>query len=158
VRISFHKISDQQHTLEVQREGAAPERVLCETRSYFAHDLLHYAVEAEARLEGGFWGSLARGTTLARMNDRGAPPLPGGELAAIELVVGALSAAAKGRPSKEICEGLARYAEAREAPMPAWLDDAFVDRVKERLRRLNGAWRATSPGAAMTLSWPPDAA
>lgn len=47
--------------------GARP--VACETRSYLVHDLLHYAVESEAGLSGGFWGNLARGKTLADMND-----------------------------------------------------------------------------------------
>lgn len=30
----------------------------------------HYAVEAEAKIDDGFWGLLARGTTLAELSDR----------------------------------------------------------------------------------------
>jgi hypothetical protein len=59
LRIAFHKISGQRHALEIVRAGGRRERVECETRSYLTHDLLHYAVEAEACLQDGFWGRLA---------------------------------------------------------------------------------------------------
>ena len=58
MRILLHKISDDRHTLEIVRADGRRERVDCETRSYLQHDLLHYAVETEASLAAGFWGSL----------------------------------------------------------------------------------------------------
>ena len=90
MRVSFVKQSDEQHALEVVREDGRREHVVCETRSYFLHDLLHFAVESEGALTGGFWGRLAQGMTLAEMNDRKRPVGPeSAELAAIEQLVGA---------------------------------------------------------------------
>lgn len=71
--------------------------------------------------------------------------------------MGALSGAAKGVPAAELVAGLARYAAAGSDPVPPWLTEAIVVEAQERLRRLVGAWRATPPGAALELDWPPDA-
>ena len=76
MKIAFHKIDAERHALVIER-GGRTERVECETRSYLVHDLLHYAVESEAGLDGGFWGHLARGKTLADMNDRTGKALAG---------------------------------------------------------------------------------
>ena len=69
MRVAFHRSAPIVTRFEIERGGRV-ERVECETRSYLVRDLLHYAVESEAGLEGGFWGHLARGKTLADMNDR----------------------------------------------------------------------------------------
>ena len=85
-----------------------------------AHDFIHYAVEGEAGIRGGFWGTLAGGRTLAEMNDWARVYLAGGdaELAAVERLVGALSGAAKGRPAAELVQGLARYAASLDIVFP----------------------------------------
>jgi hypothetical protein len=160
VRIAFHKISDERHALEVEHDGGARERVECETRSYLMHDLLHYAVEAEAGLSGGFWGSLAAGRTLAQLNDRGGPPMAAGgpELEAIEQLVGALTGATKGRSAAEMVAGMRRFAESLGGSLPAWLTETFVEAVQERMRRLVGHWKATPFRGTMELPWPVKAA
>jgi hypothetical protein len=71
----FQKLTDDQHSLQVVRDDGSREEIECETRSFLEHDLLHFAVEREAGLHSGFWGHVARGMTLARMNDRGATEL-----------------------------------------------------------------------------------
>jgi hypothetical protein len=70
MRIRLRKLSEERHELAISRDGASWETAECETRSYLTHDLLHYAVEAEAGVQSGFWGRLASGATLAEMNDR----------------------------------------------------------------------------------------
>ena len=143
----------------LRADGGARESVVCETRSYLKHDLLHYAVEAEAGIEGGFWGSLARGRTLADMNDRaahGAWPATRAEIATVEKFVGVLSGAAKGLSTAEVMSVIERsVAAATNAPPPAWLTEPFVAAVQERLRGLLGAWKATPYGGTMTLDWKP---
>jgi hypothetical protein len=168
LRVGFRKITDERHVLEVTRADGRTESVECETRSYFVHDLLHYAVESEARLQGGFWGNLAAGKTLAQMNDRNArtgtatPPLGAGmsdvagEMGAIERIVGALHQTTKGRSSREIVGGVRRYYESIGEEAPAWLTEALVDAVQARMRKLQGAWRATPRGGRLELSFPPD--
>lgn len=70
-----------------------------ETRSLMTHDLVHFAVESEAKARGGFYGTLAEG-------------------------------------------GLAP---------PDWLTGDFMRCVLERLRQLQGQWRATPFGQTMEL-------
>jgi hypothetical protein len=155
LRIRFVKLTDERHVLEIVRRDGGRERMECETRSYFLHDLLHLAVESEGGLTQGFWGRLAAGTTLAAMNDRTKPAGPeSGELLAIEQLVGALHAATKGRSPNEVVSGMRQFAEAIGQPLPHWLTDRFVAGVQERMRRFVGHWKATPYGAAMELEWP----
>jgi hypothetical protein len=152
MRITFHKISDERHRLEVSADdGLKRESVECETRSYLTHDLLHYAVEAEAGLQSGFWGRLHRGSSLAELNDWSRPMDP--EIAAIEQIVGALSPAVKGKSAA----GMRRFAAALGTTMPDWLTEAFVLAVQDRMRGLLGHWTGTRCGTSMELAWPADA-
>jgi hypothetical protein len=155
MRVSFMKLTDERHALEIERDDGKRERVECETRSYLMHDLLHFAVESEGGLRGGFWGRLAAGTTLAEMNDREKPmgSPESDELAAIEQLVGALHGATKGRSADELVTGMRRFAEALGSSLPDWLTEEFVNRAKESLRRLVGHWKATPYGGSMDLEW-----
>lgn len=155
MRIALKKMSDEKHVLEIIRECGRRESVLCETRSYLTHDLLHYAVEAEAKLKGGFWGNLAAGKTLEEMNDRTGKSMADGspEIMVIERLVGALTSAVKGRSAAEMAAGLQRFGEATGEPMPSWLTEDFIAAVQERMRRLLGHWKATPYGGTMELDW-----
>lgn len=159
VKISLRRISDERHELALVKggDGNGRDAVPCETRSMLRHDLLHYAVEAEAGLEQGFWGNLARGKTLADMNDRTGVALgdAGPELAAIERLVGALDGAAKGRPAEEVVAAIQRFDETSGLSTPPWLTVDLVLRVQERMRRLLGEWKAIRVGESMQLTWPP---
>ncbi len=161
MRIALRKLSDERHVLAIDRGDGRREELELETRSCLAHDLLHFAVESEARLPGGFWGNLARGITLADMNDRTGVALgaAGPELAAIEQVVGALSGTLKGRSAADLVDGMRRAAASLGATPPGWLTEPFVEAVIERARRLMGHWRATPCGGSMELAWtqPPPA-
>jgi hypothetical protein len=159
VRIELRKTSVQRHELAIVRADGRRESVSCETRSVLVHDFIHYAVESEAKLDAGFWGSLARGRTLAEMNDR-ARVLDGpdavemaAEMATIERFVGALHGASKGVAAADVVAGIRRYAEGMNEPLPAWLTEALVVNVQERLRRLMGAWKATPHGGTLALDW-----
>ena len=156
IRIAFRKISDERHALELIRENGAREEVECETRSYLHHDLLHYAVELEAGLDAGFWGNLAKGKTLADMNDRTGEGMKddGPDMAVIEQIVGALHGVGKGPSPTELVSGLRRYAASLEKSLPTWVSEELVVAVKERMRKLSGHWRATAYGGRMELEWP----
>jgi hypothetical protein len=156
VRILFEKMSDERHRLVIERAPGAREAVECETRSYLVHDLLHYAVESEARLATGFWGNLAAGKTLADMNDRTGAAMKDAapDMGAIEQIVGALHGSTKGVAAGELVAGLRRVAASLGATMPDWLTEPFVVAVQGRMRRLQGHWRATPFGGVMELPWP----
>jgi len=153
VQIRLAKISDERHALEIERAGGASERVELETRSTLQHDFLHYAVEAEAGLDGGFWGSLARGATLERLNDRMQTPMSP-ELAEIEQVVGALHGGTKGQSAVQLIAGMRRFAQALGQGLPAWLSETMLAGALERLRQVQGRWRATPYGGTLELDWP----
>jgi len=120
------------------------------------HDLLHYAVETEAKLDGGFWGNLEKGRTLEQMNDRTGKSMQAEspQLGIIEGVVGPMSGAVKGLSAADLVAGFARYAEAMESRAPDWVTEEFVLAVQKRMRELQGAWKATPFGGVMELGWP----
>lgn len=157
MRILLRKLSDDRHVLQIIREDGRSEEVECETRSYLHHDLLHYAVEAEARLDGGFWGNLAEGKTLPQMNDRTGKAIQAESLQmmAIEQVVGVLSAVGKGGSATAIFAAIHDAATSAGVAFPAWLTSELASAVEERMRRLLGQWRGTPYGESMALSWPP---
>jgi hypothetical protein len=152
MRIAFRKLTDERHELAISRDPGSWETVECETRSYLTHDLLHYAVEVEAGVQSGFWGRLAAGATIAEMNDRTRPM--DDEMAAIEQVVGALTASVKGRSAAEVIAGMNRFASSLGASLPRWLTEGFVLAVQKRMRQLLGRWKATPRGSVLDLTWP----
>src|SRR3954468_10697080 len=128
MEILLTRLTDDRHRMEIARPDGAREAVTLETRSYLLHDLLHLAIEAEARLTTGFWGCLAAGKTLADMNDRTGAAMNehAAGIATVEQVVGALTSAAKGAPAGAVLAGLQRWVEAQGRPAPFWLDEPFI--------------------------------
>jgi hypothetical protein len=165
VHIVITKQTDARHLFEVVRDSGR-ERVELETRSYLLHDFIHYAVEATAQLDQGFYGRLAAGDTLAELNrrDSAAPdqvaaaviePASDSPLGQIEKVTAALTRFAQGRQSA--AEALRMFdlgAESSGRARPEWVDEAFLERVKQRLFQLTGHWKALHHGQSMTLPWP----
>lgn len=146
MKILLTRLSNDRHRLVVERsDGSRVEREL-ETRSVLLHDLVHYAVETEAGIEDGFWGSLAAGTDFDELLDEAAAP-SGQGLALAESLVGPLQSVWKGELDPD------RYVELAGGSAP-FVDRAFVDRAHDRIRRLWGRWRATPFHETMELSWP----
>ena len=119
------------------------------------HDLLHLAVESEAKVTVGFWGNLAKGRTLADMNDRTGKAMAAEapEMAVIERLVGSLSGAVKGRTAAEMVAALQQHATALGSANPDWLTEELVLAVQERMRKLMGHWKATPFGDSMEIEW-----
>ena len=153
--ILLTKLTNDAHRLEIVRQDGSREAATLETRSYLLHDLLHLAVETEAGLTTGFWGGLARGRTLADMNDRSGQAMgdASAELLAVEQIVGVLTSAAKGAPAAGVLAALRSWTDAQGRALPSWLDEAFITRAQARLRGFLGHWRATAHGHTMTVAW-----
>lgn len=150
MKVELTKLSNDRHRLTIRRDDGSAESVELETRSYLLHDLVHYAVEAEAKIADGFWGLLARGTTLAELSDRKKPPEAAGPgIALAESLVGPMQSVFNGRLDPAL------YVEQLGSVAPAIVDEAFVDRVCERLRKLTSFWRKTRFHEPMVLDWPP---
>ena len=155
--IRFTRFTDDRHALEIVRKDGSRERVELETKSHWLHDLVHFAVEAEAGLQDGFCGALAAGMTLSELNDRTgqAQGSSAGTLEVIEMLVGAITGALSGVPLETASENIKAYFEhvGRGGAFPAWLTSDYLMRVQERLRKLVGHWKGTPFGSIMELTW-----
>jgi len=146
MRILLTRLTNDRHALEIVRTDGTRERKELETKSLWLHDLVHYAVESEAGLQDGFWGSLAAGRGLSDKNP---------DLLVIEMLVGALTGALNGVPLESVSGNIKSYLEnlGEGGKFPAWLTSEYVGRVAEKLRQLVGHWNGTKFGATMELDW-----
>jgi hypothetical protein len=154
LELKFTKLSDERHRFEYRRIDGTGEAIEMETRSLLTHDLVHYAVESEARLKGSFYGILDKIGGYQELTVSGGGAL-GGEVAITEIVVGALQGAL-GRDELDAAAFLAsvtEYLELMDHRPPRWLTPAFVGAVRERMRQLTGRWKATRFGETMELEF-----
>ncbi len=143
--IRFTRLNPTHHRFEAIRTDGTIEVREFETKSLLLHDLVHFAIESEARLQGGFFGSLADGLAYDA-------PRPGSEAMTIESVVGPLQGALKSEidPAAFVAQHRAMQASTGSRS-PDWLTPNLIARVLERLRQLQGQWRATPFGQTMEL-------
>ena len=153
--LRFTRIAPDRHRFEYRLPNGEGEAIELETRSTLYHDLLHYAVESEAGLQGSFYGLLAKVGGYAELVVGGGAAL-GGEVAITEALVGALTGALKAEAPDPpaIVEQFRDYIALFDWRMPPWLTEAFVQAVAERMRQLEGRWRSTPFGETMELSFP----
>ena len=157
MRILFTRITNERHALEIVRKDGTRERAELETKSFWLHDLTHFAVESEAGLQDGFWGHLAKGATLAEMGDYKGEGIKeyAGSLSVIEMLVGAISGALSGVPLENVADNIKGYFESigQVGSFPPWLTGEYIGRVHERMRKLVGHWNGTPFGSVMELEW-----
>ena len=153
--LSFRRVSPNRHRFAFRRPDGTGESVEMETRSLLFHDLLHFAVETEAGLRGSFYGVLAKVGGYEELQVAGGTAL-GGEIAITERVVGALTEALAREDLDDAAfiGQVAEFLEIYDERAPRWLTPAFVLSVRERMRQLEGRWKATPFGDAMELEFP----
>ena len=61
--IRFTRLANDRHRFELVRDDGTSEAHELETRGTLLHDLVHYAVETEAKLTASFFGLLAGGAS-----------------------------------------------------------------------------------------------
>jgi hypothetical protein len=154
LHIRLTRISNTRHRFEAIRPDGGVEVRELETRSFFLHDLVHFAVESEARLRNSFYGQLGRGAAYDDMASSG-PETPEG--VKTEMVVGALQGAMKAPvdPESFVHQLHAMWANIGREP-PDWLTPDTIAGVLRRLRVLQGLWRATPFGKTLELEFPVD--
>lgn len=145
MQILLTRLSADRHRLVVERDDGSRIEAELETRSVLLHDLVHFAVEREAGLAGGFWGSVAAGADFDELAEA-ATDAASGELWLAESLVGPLQSVWHGRL------GVDEYV-ARVGPIAPFVDREFVERVLERLRKLWGQWRGTPFHETLRLEW-----
>jgi hypothetical protein len=150
--LRFTRVSPTHHRFEYRRPDGTGEAVEMETRSLLFHDLLHYAVETEARLRGSFYGILGKIGGYEELSVAGGAAL-GGEVAITERVVGALTGAlrAEGLDDETFVAQASEFLDIHQERAPRWFTPTFVAAVRERMRQLTGRWKATPFGETMEL-------
>jgi len=146
--IRLTRISPTHHRFEYIRADGTGEALELVTREFLTHDLVHFAVETEAGLRGSFYGLLDRIGGYAELSLQG--EALGGEAQLTEMVVGPLQASPTSAAAG-IAEHIADYMRDMDLRPPRWLSGAFIDAVRERMRRLEGQWKATPFGETMEL-------
>lgn len=143
--VRFTRLNPTHHRFEAVRADGTHDVRQFETRSVLYHDLVHFAVESEGRIRGGFYGTLAEGANYDA-------PRPGSEAMAVEYVVGPLQTAAKGAVDAEAFVARLRGVQQSIGNTPPdWLTADLIVRALVRLRQLQGQWKATPFGQTMEL-------
>jgi hypothetical protein len=155
--IRFTRLTNERHRLELIRADGTREARDLETRSVLLHDLVHYAVEAEAGLKASFYGRLASGTSYEALL---LEPSTDAEAMQTESVVGRIQGIAKNNSwssvdSARLAESIAAGFRSVGQEPPRWLTGDLLVRVRERLRRVQGQWRATPFHQTLALQFPP---
>lgn len=147
--VRFTRLNPTHHRFEAIRADGTRDVREFATRGLLLHDLVHFAVEGEAKLRGGFFGTLAEGANYDA-------PREGSEAMMIENIVGPLQGALKGEIDPDA------FAARLRAVLPSlgfgppdWLTGNCMRRVLDRLRQLQGQWRATPFGETMELRFDP---
>jgi hypothetical protein len=152
--VRLTRVSSTHHRLTYLRTDGSGEDILLETKSCILHDLVHFALESEAKLVHSFYGNLAR---AAKYNEISAlvdeTTEVGKEIIATERVVGPLTNIADSDPMTllSVINGIfAAYGE----PLPNWCTHDLLIRVQNRVRQLRGQWQGTPFGQSMELYFP----
>jgi hypothetical protein len=155
--IRLTRLTNDRHRLELVRDDGTSEARELETRSALLHDLVHYAVETEAGLEASFFGLLASGTTYEALTMT--QPAANREAMQTELVVARIQGAAKNDAWSAVdpdafAEAIVAGCRSLGQDPPGWVTGALIARVRERLRRVQGQWRATPFHQTLVLEFP----
>lgn len=154
--IRLTRLTNDRHRFEIVRDDGTREAHEMETRSTLLHDLVHYAVETEAGLGASFYGRLASGAAYEALMTE---PAPSPEAMQTESVVARIQGIAKndswsGIEPQEFASSIAAGFRSLGQEPPAWLTADLIVRVRERLRRVLGQWRATPFHQPLELEFP----
>lgn len=155
MKIGFIRINPDQHTLTVKyKDGNIIEQTL-ETKSFFTHDLVHFALEETAGLKNSFWGQLAQQHKQERINPMSRDNFkPETEIEFTEVLTGPLMGLTRNPESVEhvhimIQELFASYG----VETPSYISSEFLNTFLKRFNQINGTWKATPFGESLELEW-----
>lgn len=150
---------------EVERDDGAVVRLRGPGAHGLPHDLVHYVVESELRLDRGFWGKVSRGENVGKVEyvrapSRRRPPLrhpPRGRGGDIESIVGLVHRIHRTLPDRTPA-AVREYLSTSLTPAVlarAGVDADAVLRMCRRLDDLGGKWAELRNGGRLVLDWPP---
>lgn len=142
MRITFTKISDERHSVEITRSDGSAESVELVSRSFLRHDLAHFAIEVELPIRKGYWGCVSSGASLTGEG------IEGDEALLAEALAGPIQTLFRNDAGPDA------YLELLRQRAPTHATPGLAMRVHERVRRLRGHWKATPYAGEMKLDWP----
>jgi hypothetical protein len=129
------------------------------------HDLAHWVVESEARLDAGFWGLVASGvdpTRVSKSAERIASGVRLRDLSGLDLTqliqaehLAALVSRSSWPSMADAVIYVNEQCESFGVPHVDVLDEASAERMISRSADLNRNWQAVAPDAGLVLTWPP---
>jgi hypothetical protein len=163
MRIELVRAGDRYFT-EVERDDGAVIRLRGAGARSLPHDLVHYVVESELRVDRGFWGKVARGENVGKVEfvrrpNRRRRPLrhaPRGRGGDIEAIVGLVHRIYGTRPERTPT-AVREYLDTSLTPAVrarAGLDATAVLRMCRRLDDLGRIWAELGNGGRLVLDWP----
>jgi hypothetical protein len=115
-----------------------------------AHDLAHYVVEQELRLDQGFFGLIAEGRTITELGDRTVIRTLPREALVAEVVTRTLQGLHNGAVAQS---DFITAVEAELGQRPKGLDEAAIDRMHAAYITFLNAWESVAEGASLELRW-----
>lgn len=154
MHILLSRVSGDKHVVRIVRSDRSQESIELVTREALFHDLLHYSVESSLPTQRGFWGTLAGGKTFSDLNDRSGESTKenAATLYLVEGIVGVMTGIVE-MPVQQAVEKLCWYSESQGEQPADWCTPEFVRDVLERMRQLQGRWKATPYGESMEIVW-----
>jgi hypothetical protein len=145
MKIVFRKLNLSSHSLSVIRNGVVFDEVVLDTRTYFLHDIVHYCVETELKLIGGFWGMIAKGYKMAQLSGKNNGLTE--ELRRVERIVGPVQSVFSGHLSIEMFEEHMKLIDF----VPQNVD--FVGNVIAKAKVLVEQWKYLPTGECLELEF-----
>lgn len=170
MEITFTKTGERTYEVVASRDDGVTLRVRTPDKPLkIPHDMAHYVVERELKMEGGFWGSVAAGAvfgTVQVVSGRQPPHAAElsaalikasyGEQAAAELYVAVMQAVVRDGVERDWRLVCSRLDEAwrpfRRPRPPVSAEDAL--RVCRALREAEERWLALPVGESVKVTWP----
>ena len=164
MRIEMVRVGARYFT-EVERDDGAVVRLGSPGTHGLPHDLVHYVVESELHVDRGFWGKVACGENVGKVEYLRAPnrrprPLkhaPRGRGGDVEAIVGLVHRIHRTLPDRSAV-AVGRYLQTSLTPAVrarSGLDAPAVLRMCRRLDDLGRSWSKLRNGGRLVLDWPP---
>jgi len=150
--LTLTRVSPTHHRLEYIRADGTSEAAEIESKSFLFHDFVHFALETEAHLKGGFFGLLSQGHTYAELSGKTPSEHETEEALLVEQAVGIMTGVIKKTSTPQ--EALIAFKNIQDAygkSVPAWFTTQLIEKILERHRKLLGHWNAMRFGETLEL-------
>lgn len=141
MEIVFTKLSDEEHSVRIERADGSVDSLKLNSRSFLRHDLAHLAVESEVPLASGYWGKVARGASLSGSEMRGP------DILLAESLAGPVQTLMRTEASEEV------FYSTLVRIRPELATQELATRIREAGRKFEGHWKGTPYRAEMRLEW-----